>query len=54
MSKKYCAKLIISKIPLAGLDKINNYNYSMVASVAQLDRASDYESEGYGFKSLWP
>ena len=23
------------------------------ASIAQLDRASDYESEGRGFKSLW-
>jgi hypothetical protein len=24
------------------------------AAIAQLDRASDYESEGLGFKSLWP
>jgi hypothetical protein len=24
------------------------------AAIAQLDRASDYGSEGLGFKSLWP
>lgn len=34
----------------AGLNvKINNLFF---ASVAQLDRASDFESEGWGFKSL--
>ena len=29
------------------------YFTSKIAPIAQLDRASDFESEGWGFDSLW-
>ena len=58
MVRQRSAKPLFSS---SNLDAASNLFYSILsqiefyffASIAQLDRVSDYESEGRGFESLW-